>query len=393
MSPFPAQPRSREELAAVQDWVRARAVAVEEDLRRLVEAESPSLDVALLAQCRETLLALVGERLGPADRMQHIPGGAYGDALVLDFAGSSPATRPVVVLCHYDTVWEAGTLVQWPFTREGDHITGPGVFDMKAGCVQGIWAVLAARENGLPLPPVRFILTGDEEIGSPFSRPTIEEQTEDAALVLVLEPGVDGAAKVARKGIGRLSLEVSGIASHAGLDYWAGTSAIDELARVVLALHALSDHETGTTFNVGTILGGTRSNVVAESASAEVDVRIERLPEMPRIERQLAQIAAHRPEAEVRLRLLWDRPPMEENAVTLEPFALAQETARRLGRELGSARVGGASDGNYVAARGTPTLDGMGAVGSGAHARSEHIHFPRTLDQIALIAGVISAMA
>ncbi|MGB4136760.1 MAG: M20 family metallopeptidase [Microbacterium sp.] len=386
------RPRPAAELKAAQDWIRARAADVEGDLRLLAAAESPSLDVTLLAQCLDVLLLLLDERLGTPERIQRFPGGIHGDVAVVDFPGESPSP-PVVVLCHYDTVWEAGTLAEWPFARDGDLITGPGVFDMKAGCIQGIWAVRAARECGLPLPPVRFVLTGDEEIGSPFSRPIIERQTEDAALVLVLEPGADGAAKVARKGIGRLHIEVEGVAAHAGLDYWAGTSAIDELARAVLAVHALSDPATGSTFNVGTVSGGTRANVVAESAEAEVDVRIERLSEMPRIEQQLAEIAPQRQEATMRLRLVWDRPPMEEDAATLEPFALARETAQGLGRDLGAARVGGASDGNYVAARGIPTLDGMGAVGSGAHARTEHIHLPRTIDQIALIAGVISALA
>lgn len=389
--PFPTEPRPAAELAAVQAWVRERAGLIEDDLRLLVETESPSDDLALLRACRDVLVGLVVERLGEPASREVVEGESHGDAVVLDYPGAGE--RPVVMICHYDTVWGAGTVAGWPYSREGARATGPGVFDMKAGCVQAVWALLAARECGLPLPPLRLVLNGDEEIGSPFSRPVIERAVADAALAVVMEPGADGAVKVARKGIGRLRIRTAGVAAHAGLDYWAGVSAIDELARVTLAAHAISDRETGTTVNVGTVTGGTRSNVVAETAAAEADVRIERMSEIPRIEAQLAAIVAHSPRATVELDFEVDRPPMEAGPVTLEPYALAAATARELGFELGSAMVGGASDGNYVAAAGIPTLDGMGAIGSGAHARSEHIDFPATVDRIALVAGVVSALA
>ena len=201
------------------------------------------------------------ERLGAGEGTRH-ESAAHGATLVLERPGQG---APLTVLAHYDTVWPAGTLADWPVRVDGDRISGPGVFDMKAGLVQAVWAVRALAAAGVPAPPVRLVLTGDEEIGSPFSRPVIEAACAGSAAVLVFEPSSDGAVKTARKGVGLFDVRARGVEAHAGLEPAAGASAIDEIARAVRALHSASDPGEGTTVNVGVLRGGTRRNVVAGS--------------------------------------------------------------------------------------------------------------------------------
>jgi glutamate carboxypeptidase len=304
--------------------------------------------------------------------------------LVLEYdgTGNAPGREVLTFLAHYDTVWGAGTLADWPVRIDGDRFTGPGVFDMKAGLVQAVWAVRALRAAGLPHPAVRLLLSGDEEIGSPFSRPLIEKASADAAAVLVFEASADGALKTARKGVGLFDVHVRGVESHAGLEPAAGASAIDEIARVVRTLHAATDLDEGTTVNVGVLRGGTRSNVMAGAAEAEVDVRVASTAAEVRIDELLGSLRPHDPRA-----------AMERSPAIAAMYALVRRAGERLGVELAETSVGGASDGNFAAAIGRPVLDGLGAVGEGAHARHEYVSIAGMVERAAVAAGVITAFA
>ena len=309
--------------------------------------------------------------------------------MVLEYAGAGD--RPLTLLAHYDTVWSAGTLDGWPVRVDGDRVSGPGVFDMKAGLVQAVWAVRALRAADVPHPPLRLLLNGDEEVGSRFSRPLIEQACADAAAVLVFEASADGALKTGRKGVGIFEVDARGVEAHAGLDPESGASAVDEIARLVLQLHAAADPAAGTTVNVGVVRGGTRSNVVAGTARADVDVRVRSVAAQEHIDELLQGLTPHDPRAEVAVRGGWNRPVMEPNAAISSVFALARRAAEQLGFELRETSVGGASDGNFAAAMGLPVLDGLGAVGGGAHARHEHVTVSGMVERSAVAAAVIAA--
>jgi glutamate carboxypeptidase len=377
------------DVAALQGRLAAHREDLVADLVAYAEHETPSDDVALLAAGLAHLESWVGARIGaPRSRALH-RSDEYGDVLVLEYDGTGD--QLLTVLAHYDTVWSAGTLADWPVRIDGDRLSGPGVFDMKAGLVQAVWAIRALREAGVAHPPLRLLLNGDEEIGSPFSRPLIEKAAVDAAAVLVFEASADGALKTGRKGVGIFEVAARGVEAHAGLDPESGASAVDEIARVVLQLHAASDAAAGTTVNVGVVRGGTRSNVVAGTAHADVDVRVRSVAAQDHIDALLQRLTPHDPRAEVAVRGGWNRPVMEPNAAISSVFALARRAAEQLGFELRETSVGGASDGNFAAAMGLPVLDGLGAVGGGAHARHEHVTVPGMVERSAVAAAVIAA--
>jgi glutamate carboxypeptidase len=377
-------PQLHRRLAAHRDELVA-------DLVTYAEHETPSDDPALLTKGLAHLEEWTTERLGPPVRRTQHEASGHGDVLVLDHEG---AGEPLTLLAHYDTVWSAGTLEGWPVRVEGDRVSGPGVFDMKAGLVQAVWAVRALRSAGVPHPPLRLVLTGDEEIGSPFSRPIIEAACVDAAAVLVFEASAGGGAvKTARKGVGLFDVHVRGVESHAGLDPTAGASAIDEIARAVRTLHAATDLAEGTTVNVGVLRGGTRPNVVAGSAEASIDVRVPSLSAQDRIGGLLAGLHAHDPRAAITVTGGWNRPVMERSAAIAAMYTLAHAAAARLGVDLPETAVGGASDGNFAAALGRPVLDGLGAVGGGAHARHEHVSIDGMVERAAVAAAVMAAFA
>ncbi|NIH88434.1 M20 family metallopeptidase [Amycolatopsis granulosa] len=378
------------DVRALHEWVRGHRAQMIGDLAACTGLETPSTDRLLLEAGLSWLDGWVRARLGEPSSVQVTGGGRFGDVRVYDYAGSDAA--PVLLLCHYDTVWPPGTLAHWPFTVDGDRATGPGVFDMKAGLVQAVWALRALDAAGLPRPPVRLLLNGDEEIGSPVSRPVIESAAAGVRAALVFEAAAGGGVKTARKGVGIYRVTTTGVAAHAGLDPAKGASAVDEIARVVLALHGLTDPAAGTTVNVGVISGGTRGNVIAGSASAEVDVRVSTAAEAGRIEAALAALTAADPRATVTVAGGWNRPPMERSAGIAGLFALARGLAAQLGVPLRECAVGGASDGNFVAALGVPVLDGVGAVGDGAHARHEHISVAGMLERTALAAAVLTEL-
>lgn len=382
----------------VRDWIAAHRDDMLADLSQYVGIETPSDDKPSLAAGLSWLDGWLRDRLGEPAKTRDTDGGPYGDIRVYDYPGTGtghPGTgaEPVLLLCHYDTVWPLGTLAGRPFLVDGDRVTGPGVFDMKAGLVQAVWALRSLAAAGLPAPPVRLLLSGDEEIGSLASRPVIEAEANGTRATLVFEASAGGALKTARKGVGLFTVTAAGIEAHAGLDPGAGASAVDEIARVVLALHGLTDLEAGTTVNVGVLTGGTRSNVVAGAAEAHIDVRVQSAAEATRIDRALAALVPHDPRTTLTVDGGWNRPVMERTPAIGALFQLARECAAELGIILRECAVGGASDGNFVAALGLPVLDGFGAVGDGAHARHEHISVAGMLERTALAAAVLRALA
>ena len=270
---------------------------------------------------------------------------------------------------------------------------GPGVFDMKGGLVQMVWALRALDRLGVDRPPVRLVLNGDEEIGSPFSRPLLEQASEGASAVLVFEASADGAVKTARKGVGLFEVTAHGVESHAGLDPEAGASAVDEIARVITRLHDAADLTRGTSINVGVVRGGSRANVMAGSAWASLDVRVATAREQDRVDEVLGSLRPHDQRCLLEVAGGWNRPVMTRTDDIAHLYELAKVIAGHLGVRLAEASVGGASDGNFVAARGIPVLDGLGAVGGGAHARSEHVSIRGMVERTALAAGLFAAFA
>jgi glutamate carboxypeptidase len=330
------------------------------DLRRCVEIESPSHDKTR-CDAFASFFADLARDYGA--RVERLANRAGGDHLVLRW-GEGDA--PVLFLGHYDTVWPAGTLERKPFSVEGNVARGPGIFDMKAGLVQALWA---ARR----IEPVVFIVNSDEEIGSPASRALIEEHARKSRAVFVFEPSHRGALKTARKGVGIYTLEIEGRAVHAGVEPEKGVNAIDELARATLALHALTDYEKGTTVNVDVVQGGTVRNTIAAHARAEIDVRVKTAAEAERVRTAFHALRPHHPDAKLRVTGDLNRPPMERGAKNVALYERARDMAKRLGFALDEVEVGGGSDGNFAAAVGATVLDGLGAVGDGAHAEHEHI--------------------
>lgn len=362
-----------------------------EDLDRLVSHESPSSDKSLLNLALADLEEYVTQRLGSTKARTRHDGGERGDALDLTWAGRG-STGTVLSVCHYDTVWPAGTISGWPLTRDGDLLTGPGVLDMKAGIVQTVWMVLALRHLGVPHPDVRLLLTGDEEIGSLASRKHIEAAAADSLVTMISEPSAGGAVKVKRKGTILADLFVTGIESHAGLDPDKGASAVHELARLVGEVTNLAAPELGTTVNIGTINGGSGRNVVAGHARCEIDVRIQDPAEEDRIAHALAALRPADERCTVQVDIDRNRPPMNPTAHTADLLELLSNAARDLGEEITTQAVGGASDGNFIAALGLPVIDGLGGIGAGPHARHEHITVSGLPRQTALMAGLVEQL-
>lgn len=342
-----------------------------DDLRELVTRESPSDDAGRVSAVAEW----VCKRLN-RDRVEvakAVPCPPRGHAVVAT-VGSDVERRPsTLLLGHIDTVWPVGTLSEIPFASDGQVVRGPGVFDMKAGAAVALSVLDRLRERPSS-PRVTLLLVPDEEIGSSASSPLLIEQARKHDRVLVLEPSAKGgAAKVARKGTGLFRVRFTGISSHAGLDPEKGVSALKALAEFVLAAPKFASVEAGTTVTPTLASAGTKTNVVPENAEVTLDCRVWTASEPERVERELR---AWRPgDARVRVDIEggFDRPPLTESDASRALFASAQRIAKDLGFELAGERVGGASDGNLTAAAGIPTLDGLGPMGDGAHARHEHV--------------------
>jgi glutamate carboxypeptidase len=359
-------------------------------LRRMTEAESPSDVPAAQEEIRE-IIATELERL--AYLVKRIPGRSSGGMLY-----ASPANRPrgaptQLLLGHYDTVWPLGSLEQMPFLQEGENIHGPGVYDMKGGVVQALLALEALQHfNVEPEVAPCLFFNSDEEIGSRESRRYIESLAPNMDRVFVLEPslGPAGRLKTARKGIGRFTVTVQGEAAHAGLDPGAGASAILELSHVIQALFALNDLDRGITVNVGTIDGGLRPNVVAPKSQAVVDVRVATKLDSEAVKTAILGLEAATPGTTLQIEGGFGRPAMEKTPANRRLWTLACELGSELGLELEEGMAGGGSDGNTTSLY-TATLDGLGAVGDGAHAHHEHLVLGRSLERAALLTMLLMA--
>ena len=373
----------RELLAYGEAHVEETIAAIE----TLVQLESPSTDKAGVDRCGRTLARLLRE--SGAD-VEFLPQTDRGDHVRARFQGHG---APLLILGHFDTVWPIGTLERMPMRRDGDRLHGPGTFDMKAGIAIALTAIAALRATNSPHHPVTMLWTTDEEIGSGTSRPHIEDEARRAAAVFVLEPalGPEGALKTARKGCGEFEIAVEGIAAHAGVDPSKGASAIHELAAQIAAIESLQDPPNGISVNIGLISGGTRPNVVAERARATVDVRAPTVTQAARIEQAIRALQPRRRGTRLTIKGGFERPPMERTADGVRLFERARMIAAGLGRTLTEGSTGGGSDGNFTAALGVPTLDGLGPVGDGAHAAHEYIEISALPWRCALVAGLLAA--
>jgi glutamate carboxypeptidase len=384
--------------AAHASWLRR--------LRTLVECESPTENPSSVNAAMDLAAgwaAAMGARV-----VRHTQPG-WGDVVELWFDGevdalSASGRKPLMLLGHLDTVWPGGTLATMPWREARDdagrmRLWGPGVLDMKAGVVMALEAVAAVKAAAGALPrPVVLLLNPDEEVGSDVSRAHTERIARGCDAVFVLEPaqGLPGSAdnaayKTARKGVGQFRLEVTGVASHSGVDFGRGHSAVLELARLLTQVAAFTDLPTGLTVNPGVIGGGTRSNVVAAEAWAEVDVRIARSADAERVDALFHGLRVTDPACSLRVSGGINRPPMERGEGTVRLFQQARALAASMNFDLHEAATGGGSDGNFTAGLGIPTLDGMGAVGEGAHAAHESLLLDELLPRTVLLAAMIAA--
>jgi glutamate carboxypeptidase len=360
-------------------------------IRRLVECESPSDDPAAVTRFVE----LVSDTIAPYAKVKTHSGGSFGRTLVAEMKTPGKKTGQVLALGHSDTVWPLGTLKTMPFREAGGRLWGPGVLDMKAGIAFFIYAVQGLRELDIAVPSkVVLQLNPDEEVGSEASRSLTESNAKQSKAVLVLEPGtgLTGKLKTARKGVGDYTVTVKGKAAHAGVDFGAGASAIVELARQINQIAGFTREDQGITVNPGVISGGTRTNVVAAEARADIDIRVLKLKDAPALEKRFRELKPYDERCKLEVTGGLNRPPMERSVGIVKLFQLAEKLGAELGLKLEESLTGGGSDGNFTAAAGIPTLDGIGAVGEGAHASNESILIDRMADRTALIGKLLAAL-
>ncbi len=380
--------------AALRAYLAARQAETLALTRALVELESPSGDLAG-SRAVVTLLADAARDLPGVTSVERLPVEKYGEHLRIQFyADAPPDTSTTLLLGHTDTVHARGSLAARPWRETEGRVYGPGIFDMKANCALALEALRACAATGLtPQRPVVLLLTCDEEEGSYTGRALVEAEARRAAHVLVLEPSAPGGrVKTARKGTGMYTLTVKGRAAHAGLEPDKGASAILELARQIERLHALSDARTGTTVNVGVVNGGTRSNVVAAEARAEVDVRFATSAEAQRIDEAIKHLRRFDERTSISIGGGINRPPLERTERVAQLYEHARQLAAVCDYELGETQVGGASDGNFAAAAGAAVLDGLGVAGDGAHADHEHIIAADLVPRGTLLAALIATL-
>ena len=373
-------------IISLRDFCRANRDWILETTEALVALESPTTDKAAVDRCGTALaerLAAIGGRVTRLTRPHR------GDHLLAEFGcGASQ----ILLLGHFDTVWPVGQLDRMPLTRSGGRLHGPGVFDMKAGIAIGMLATRALLEADTNIDHrIVMLWTTDEETGSESSRAAIEDEARRSRAVLVLEPSLPGGAvKTSRKGCGQYELVVRGVAAHAGIEPQKGASAVQELAHQILRVNALQDLARGISVNVVQVSGGVRSNVIPDEARATVDVRVPSAAAAAGIAAAFQALRAVDGRTTIEATGGIDRPPLERTALVERLYQQAQSVARELGQELAEGGTGGGSDGNFTAALGVPTLDGLGAVGDGAHALHEHVDIETLADRAALLAGLIT---
>jgi glutamate carboxypeptidase len=373
--------------------LRAQQSAMMKLLAEFVRCESPSHDKLAVDQFGH-LVAREWKRRGANVRiLRQAERGNHVRAEI--WLGQGKPARQIMVLGHLDTVYPFGTLAKMPFRVSGGRAWGPGTFDMKGGLVLTLFAVDALRAAGIePTKRFVFLWTSDEEIGSESSRRAIEQEAQKSDAVLVLEPalGTDGRLKTQRKGVGGAEIIVTGRSAHAGIDPEKGVNAVHELALQIERLMRLNDPRRGITVQTTVVSGGTLTNVVPEHAQASVDIRYSRQADAARLNKKLRAVRPILKGARVELRRTDDRPPLERTVAVRKLFRHAQSLVREMGLSLGEASTGGGSDGSFTAALGVPTLDGLGAVGDGAHSPREHVLIRALPERAALIAGLLAAL-
>jgi len=369
--------------------LRRRARRMARMLARLVRAESPSTNKAALDHLAQ-LVATEWRRRGASVHL--LRQSVAGDLVRVEWRpAGSRGKAPILLLGHLDTVYELGTLQRTPFRVRGGRAYGPGTFDMKSGLVIALYAIEALRALKLrPRRPIVCLWTSDEEIGSYKSRAAIERQARASCAALVLEPagGTRGDLKTARKGVGEVTLEVTGRSAHAGLDPQSGINAVLELSLQLARLQRLNRPGRGVTVSAGVIQGGTRSNVIPDRATALIDLRAPSLREMRSLERGLRALRPILPGAKLAVRGGFNRAPLEPR-MSKSLYSRARRIAHEMGLSVGQCAVGGGSDGNFTAAIGVPTLDGMGGVGGGAHSPGEFVLLRSLPERAALLAALL----
>lgn len=382
------------QIMEMQAFLKGRQDEILGSICKLVETESPSGDFEGSRAAVDLLVEVAGT-ISEIHSVERIPVPGYGEHLrVRAFDGHAAETGTTLLLGHTDTVHPRGTLGADGLRADGDRLYGPGVFDMKAACVLALEALRTLVTLDLvPKRPLVLLLTCDEETGSQTGRHLVEEEARRAAQALVLEPPAPGGqVKTARKGAGMWKVTARGVAAHAGLNPEAGASAILELARQTERFHSMNDPASGTCFNVGLVHGGTRTNVVAAEAEIELDVRFSSTKEAHRVSELMSHLRPFDERVKLGVTGSINRGPLERTAGVVRLYHHAQEIAAGLGFELGEQSVGGASDGNFVAAFNVPVLDGLGPDGDGAHAAHEHILISDIARRGALLAGLIATL-
>lgn len=374
-------------------FAEAKQPAIVAFIRELARCESPSDQ----PQAVNRFVNLLAGRLDEAVNMKTLPGGRFGNHLRCEFKlpGAKSGTGKILVLGHSDTVWPLGTLAHMPLREENGRLWGPGVLDMKSGIAIFVYAVHTLRMLEIPIRRnILFQVNSDEEVGSETSRPFTEEAARQSAVALLLEPGtgLKGKLKTARKGVGDYTVTVKGRASHAGVDYEAGASAVLELARQIPKIAAFTNLKQGITVNPGVIAGGTRTNVVAAEAHVQVDIRIAKAADADALDKKFRSLRPIDKRCSIHVEGGLNRPPMERSPGIRTLFQTARACAKELGVKLEESASGGGSDGNFTAALGVPTLDGLGGVGEGAHAANESILLDRIADRTALLAMLLSQL-
>jgi glutamate carboxypeptidase len=384
------EPNSAVPMRALLAGARRKQSALLHLTQQLVAAESPSDGKAAVDACVALVAAHV-KALGGRVKLHRQR--AFGNLLEARFGPKSRkgSTQPVLLLGHLDTVWPLGTLKTMPCRLSDGRLFGPGTLDMKAGVAMALTALEMLAETGSLEREIVLLLNTDEEVGSPVSRPITERLASECGAVYVLESAQGLACKTARKGTGDWRIDIKGVAAHAGVDFEKGASALCELARVVETVSGWTDLKRGLTVSVGVAGGGTKTNVIPAEAWAEVDVRIARKADGPRIERKFAKLKAADKRCTLTVTGGINRPPMERLRGTVRLYQRARALAADLGFVLEEASTGGASDGNFTAALGVPTLDGLGAVGEGAHASHESIVVEHLAPRTALLAGLLAS--